>query len=125
VSSNFAVKVVIGVELLAVYVKLGAAPQIKEEIVLTGLTTTLVRVTTLFDVFSLAWIVIVLAVVSVTALKVATPFEAVTVVVPPRVPKPLVIEAVTVVELLPLMTFPYASSNFAVKVVITEELLAV
>jgi hypothetical protein len=50
--------------------------------------------------------VIVLAVVSVTALKVAIPLEAVTVVVPPSVPDPLVIEAVTVVELLLVITLP-------------------
>jgi len=48
----------------------------------------------------------VLAVVSVTALNVATPDEAVTVVVPPSVPDPEVILAVTVVVLLVVITLP-------------------
>jgi hypothetical protein len=67
----------------------------------------------------------VLAVVSVIVEKVATPFETVTVEVPPSAPDPLVIDAVTAVVLLLVMVFPFASFKVAVKVVIGVELLAV
>ena len=90
-----------------------------------GLTTMLAWLTVWAEVFSVASKVIVLAVIEVSVLKVATPPTTATVVVPPSVPKPLVIVTLTVVELLVATTLPYASCNWAVKVVIGVEELAV
>ena len=123
-SSKRTVNAVMGFEALAVYVRAGLVPHTIEAMVASGLITMPACDTVCKAVFSVAVMAMVPAVVAVTALKVAIPAEAVTVVTPVRLPLPLVRATLTVVALLLVIKLPKGSSKRAVKVVMAVEPLA-